>query len=120
MTRVAQGKIPVKYPTVPEKRAMNTRESYRKGEEVNTLPSKLTNGDIQHDIHSKSQRYPHKVFHFPRKPTTIDSETKRNLMSRGEAPMVRIIPISLVRSKSVTVIVLNIPMADTRVRYRRM
>ncbi len=34
-------------------------------------------------------------------------------MSLGEAPKVRMIPISLVRSSRVTVIVLNIPIADT-------
>jgi hypothetical protein len=50
----------------------------------------------------------------PRKPTTIDSETKSALISLGDAPIVLMIPISFVRSRRVTVIVLNIPIADTR------
>ena len=50
----------------------------------------------------------------PIKPTTTDSETNRYFTSLGEAPMVRIIPISLVRSSKVTVIVLNTGKKQTR------
>ena len=49
----------------------------------------------------------------PKKPKIIDSDKNNTIISVADAPIVRIIPISFVLSIKVTVMVLNIPIAET-------
>lgn len=108
------GKTPVKKPTIAEKVAMKRRKSMGKAKTETAVPPNLDATKLSIVFSPKPIPTPMTIPLIPpKKPTIIASDKNRILMSEGEAPIVLMIPISLVLSRRVTVIVLNIPMAET-------
>jgi len=93
------GKIPVRYPTIAEKSAIKLKKSSGKEKRATAWPPNCPATILRKTFTVTPNTTPIKIpLRPPKNPTTIDSDTNKYFTSFGAAPIVRIIPISFVRS----------------------